>query len=149
MSHQLSDEMRRRSEQCSSCRQIYVETASHCLELGGPHVKASHIRTLLDCAEACATSANFLLRSSTLHQSSCALCAEACEACAKSCDEMRDALLMQRCAEECRRYAESCRKSWQSRWLSGGKHWSGDAQPYSRHDAMAKLRQIQRRLGDD
>jgi hypothetical protein len=110
MAHHISDAVRRCIDECQSCRDICLEAISHCLDKGGKHVDATHMRTLLDCADACETSATFMLRGSAMHSSTCEVCAEACEQCAKSCDRLGDDDLMRRCAEECRRCAESCRQ---------------------------------------
>jgi hypothetical protein len=111
MAHEhTTAEMRRCIDECSSCHDICLECVTHCLSLGGKHADASHIRTLLDCADICATSADFMLRGSEMHASVCGVCAEACERCAESCGRMPDDDMMRRCAEECRRCAESCRQ---------------------------------------
>ena len=110
MAHQISAEMRRCIENCSDCHNVCVEASAHCLEVGGKHAEAMHVRLLLDCAEICMTSANFMLRGSDLHVKTCAVCAEVCERCADSCDAFGDDHLMKQCAEICRRCAESCRK---------------------------------------
>lgn len=110
MPHSISAEMRRCIENCSDCHNICVEAVSHCLELGGKHAEAMHIRLLLDCADICMTSASTMLRGSELHVRTCALCAEICDLCAESCENLADDALMKQCAEICRRCAESCRK---------------------------------------
>ncbi len=111
MAHQISTEMRNCITSCTECHAICVETAAHCLEMGGKHADASHIRTLLDCAQICATSADFMLRGSDLHPQVCAVCATACDRCAESCERLADGdELMARCAEVCRACAESCRR---------------------------------------
>ena len=110
MPHAMNDEMRRCIEECHSCHEICLEAVAHCLQKGGKHAAATHITALLDCAESCDTSANFMLRGSEHHSHVCEVCAEVCEACAASCDELSDDDMMRRCAEECRRCAESCRK---------------------------------------
>jgi hypothetical protein len=111
MTHHVTDEMRRCIDECQGCREICLETVNHCLQMGGKHADATHIRTLLDCAGICTTSADFMLRGSDQHASVCGVCAEVCERCAESCDRIgADDELMRRCAEECRRCAESCRK---------------------------------------
>lgn len=111
MTHQLSTEMRECIDNCTQCHSICVETTNHCLEMGGKHAEASHIRLLLDCAEICATSADFMLRGSDMHGKTCGVCAEACERCAEDCERIADGdELMLRCAEMCRTCAESCRK---------------------------------------
>lgn len=105
--HQLPSELRRCIEECQNCHSVCLSTASvHCLEVGGQHVSPKHFRLMLDCAEICETSANFMLRNSQHHAIVCRVCAEICEACAKSCQEIGD---MDECVDACRRCAESCR----------------------------------------
>ncbi len=92
---------------CIDCHSMCLRMAmGFCLEQGGRHVEHDHFRLMINCAEICQTSANFMLSNSPLHGSVCAVCAEACEACAKSCDQIGD---MRECADECRRCAKSCR----------------------------------------
>lgn len=112
MAHErlLTAEMQRCIEECLECHRICVETATHCLTLGGKHAVAEHIGTLLDCAEICQTSADFMLRGSHEHNQVCGVCAVVCERCAESCRAIgQEDDLMRRCAEACRRCAESCR----------------------------------------
>ena len=106
----MNDEMRRCIDECLSCFRTCLETVTHCLEKGGRHAEASHIRLLLDCAEICETSAGFMLRTSDLHTRTCAVCVEICERCARECEAFGDDPVMRACAEACRRCAESCRK---------------------------------------
>jgi hypothetical protein len=96
---------------CTECHQTCVETLAHCLQLGGAHAAAEHIRILMDCAEICQTSANFMLRGSDQHPHTCEVCAGVCERCAKDCERLAqgDAQMI-RCAEVCRRCANSCRR---------------------------------------
>ena len=77
--------------------------------MGGKHVEASHLKTLLDCADTCRVSADFMLRGSPLHSEVCGVCADACERCAKSCEQFGDDAETKACAEMCRRCTESCR----------------------------------------
>jgi hypothetical protein len=78
--------------------------------MGGEHAAVEHIRALLDCAQACDASRDFMLRGSTLHAEYCGACAEACARCADSCERIAgDDEVMRNCAETCRRCAESCR----------------------------------------
>src|SRR5581483_3241702 len=109
MAHTKSDAMMRCIDECQSCHSVCLEAVRHCLDKSGRHADPSHIATLLDCAEICTTSANFMLRGSEQHQSTCEVCAEVCDACATACDAFKDDDEMRRCAEECRRCAESCR----------------------------------------
>ena len=95
---------------CSDCHDICLQTIGHCLSKGGMHAEASHIRTLMDCVQACEASRDFMLRGSPMHHLVCGTCAEACRACAESCDAMADDETMRRCAETCRRCEASCRR---------------------------------------
>jgi hypothetical protein len=95
---------------CSDCHDVCLATVQRCLSRGGDHAAAAHIRTLLDCAQACDTSRDFMLRGSDLHHACCGACADACERCAESCEELAgDDEVMRQCVEICRRCAESCR----------------------------------------
>lgn len=105
-----SQEMQQCIDNCLNCHSICLQTVGHCLEMGGNHAEAAHIRMLLDCAEICQTSANFMLRNSTFHPQVCGVCAEICEQCAVDCERFGTDAMMQQCAQSCRRCAESCRR---------------------------------------
>lgn len=106
----LGEEMRRCIEECSTCHDVCLATVTHCLQMGGEHAEASHMRLLLDCAQICDTSADFMLRGSELHGETCRACAVVCERCAEACERFNDDEIMAACAEACRRCAESCRQ---------------------------------------
>jgi hypothetical protein len=96
---------------CVDCHQACLETSFHCLQMGGEHASVVHQRLLADCAQICATSADFMIRGSNLHKRTCAVCAEICEACAQDCESMAGGdQKMTQCAEMCRKCAESCRQ---------------------------------------
>ena len=106
----LSQEMQKCIDACLECHRICLETVNHCLIMGGKHAEASHIKRLLDCAQACQLSADLMTRQSDLHARMCALCADFCDACAADCEAIDpNDTLMKRCAEVCRRCAASCR----------------------------------------
>jgi len=108
---QMSKEMQQCIQLCQECRNICMQTTSHCLTLGGKHAEASHIHLLMDCAEICQTSADFMIHNSPLHPRTCAVCAEVCERCAQDCERIdRNDAHMKACADTCRRCAESCRR---------------------------------------
>jgi hypothetical protein len=95
---------------CVECHHVCLETVTHCLSKGGRHAEAVHIRMLLDCAQICSTSADFMIRGSELHHWTCGVCAEVCDQCADDCERMNDDAQMQRCIDLCRRCAQSCRE---------------------------------------
>jgi hypothetical protein len=103
-------EMRSCAKECADCHEICIETVQHCLAMGGEHASPEHIRTLLDCAQICQTSADFLTRASELHLITCAACAEICRACERACEAMGTDQTMKTCAEACARCAESCER---------------------------------------
>lgn len=92
---------------CDYCHRMCLQSAmNHCLESGGEHVEPGHFRLMMNCAEICQTSANFMLSNSAYHPQVCGVCAEICEACADSCDKLDG---MEDCAKACRDCAKSCR----------------------------------------
>lgn len=111
MNTQLSDEMKECIHNCLDCHSICLNTVNHCLKMGGEHASPHHIGIMLDCAEICQTSANFMLRDSSMHGRVCGVCAEACERCAEECERLANGdQQMMACAEMCRRCAESCQR---------------------------------------
>jgi hypothetical protein len=95
-------------DDCLRCHQACFGMASHhCLEVGGKHLEAEHMRLMLACAEICRAAAAVMLTGVEQHKMVCAACAEICEACARSCEAIGD---MDSCVEACRRCAESCRR---------------------------------------
>lgn len=93
---------------CTHCHQACLNAAAEWQgSRGAEGVK--HLRLLLDCADICQTSADFMLRRSDIHPQVCALCAEICQRCAEACERM-EGELMRACAEACRRCAQSCRE---------------------------------------
>ncbi len=102
-------EMQECIRECTECHQTCLSTIPHCLHKGGAHSDPDHIRLMIDCAQICQTSADFMLRGSSLHTETCRACAEICERCAQDCDRIADDDMMRTCAQACHRCAESCR----------------------------------------
>jgi len=107
--HEIAPELERCIDECMRCYAVCVSTAQYCLQQGGAHAEPSHVRVLLDCAEICRTSADYMLRGSDLHHETCRVCAVICTRCAEACSLMADDAIMTQCAEASRRCAESCR----------------------------------------
>ena len=109
MNHEhMNQEMQQCIQNCQECHRVCLHKAmSHCLEMGGKHTEPNHFRLMMDCAQICQTSADFMLRGSAHSAHVCAECADVCEACAKSCEAVGE---MEECVAACRKCAESCRK---------------------------------------
>lgn len=107
----IDAEMRECIASCLDCHAVCTETAAHCLTMGGENASREHQTLLADCAQACLTSAGFMLRMSENHEDYCGLCAEICLECAEDCERLASGdVTMQRCAETCRHCAENCRR---------------------------------------
>jgi hypothetical protein len=91
---------------CMDCYRMCIETAmTHCLRAGGAHVEPSHFRLMINCADLCRATADFLLSESEFEARICALCADVCEACAASCREVGE---MEDCVLACEICSGSC-----------------------------------------
>lgn len=108
MSHdKLSDAMQRCIELCQHCHKSCLGMLTrHCVEVGGKHVAAEHVRLMIDCATLCQTAADLMISGSRFHGRICGVCADVCEACAKSCAELDG---MESCVQLCSDCAASCR----------------------------------------
>ena len=110
MHHQMSAEIQACMDACYHCHITCLSmTTQHCLQVGGAHAAPNHIKIMLDCAQVCATSLDFMARGSDQHKLVCGICAQICRACAASCkvlDGMDDCVAAcERCAEECEKMA--------------------------------------------
>lgn len=109
VTHRRNETMQSCIDACTNCHAVCAETLSHCLEQGGKHVEAAHVRLMLDCIEICDQSARFMIRESRYSAETCKACATICRACAESCDAITPSDdMMKRCAETCRECAEEC-----------------------------------------
>ena len=115
-------------ESCQNCHRSCTETVQHCLAQGGEHGSAEHIRLLLDCAQICQVSADFMIRGSDLHGETCGICADICERCAEQCEAMGDDDVMRQCAAVCRECADACRRSAET-GHSRSRHPAGSRAP--------------------
>ncbi len=105
----MSLDMEECIEECIACHHVCFEVAmNHCLERGGEHTEPAHFRLMINCAEICQMSANFMLSGSDLHPLVCDLCAEICRRCADDCEQLDG---MDECVEACRRCAEACERT--------------------------------------
>lgn len=95
-------------DECVRCHEVCLSTVPYCLEQGGRHAAEEHVTLLLDCADICQSSADFMLRASDQHGRICAACAAICQRCAEACAAFVDDDVMRACAQACRRCADSC-----------------------------------------
>lgn len=102
------EELQECIEECMNCHAACTMTIQHCLAVGGLHNEINLVGVLLDCAEMCQTSANYMLRGSPYHVITCAACAELCRACAEACRSVEDDEQMAHCADVCEECARSC-----------------------------------------
>ncbi|HMS85725.1 MAG TPA: four-helix bundle copper-binding protein [Nitrospira sp.] len=108
-SHRMSEDMQRCIQLCQDCHARCIQLINHCLTLEGRHADPVHIRLVMDCAQLCTVTADFMARASAFHGRTCSLCAELCRRCAGNCEQIAgEDQLMKQCADLCRRCAESC-----------------------------------------
>jgi hypothetical protein len=109
--HNMGEEMQRCIQLCHDCHARCISMISHCLTLGGQYATPAHIRLLMDCAQICTATADYMARESSFHDRTCSLCSEICRRCAESCEQVgRDDQMVKQCAELCRRCAGSCER---------------------------------------
>ena len=111
----MSSEMETCIQNCLDCYQVCSQLLSHCLEKGVKRAESQHIKLLGDCATICNLSADFMLRDSEYHSSTCEVCAEICIACAESCEAIADDEMIKKYVHACRKCASSCEKMAQSK----------------------------------
>ncbi|MBA3889314.1 MAG: four-helix bundle copper-binding protein [Gemmatimonadaceae bacterium] len=102
------DEIQQCIEECLNCHAACTMTAQYALGEGGDKADPGLVGVLLDCAEICQTSANFMLRGSPYHGATCAACAELCRASEEALREFADDEQLAHCAEMCASCATSC-----------------------------------------
>jgi hypothetical protein len=104
------DEMGECIEECLNCHIACTLAAQQVIsgEAGAPDPDL--ISALLDCAEICQVSANFMLRGSASHVITCAACAVICRETAEACRAVQGNEDLEHCAEICERCADSCER---------------------------------------
>lgn len=106
LSKQISDCI----DSCYECDRGCTDTIEYCLAQGGKHASPEHIKTLLECIDACRTAVVFMSRKSGSFSAYCAACADLCVQCARSCETVGVSGPMKECVELCRRCADQCRR---------------------------------------
>ena len=113
----VTPDMERCAAACIECHRACLRTATgEGLYERGARLAPEHFRLLLDCADLCSTTADFMLRGSAFHERVSNVCAEVCDATAQSCSQFEgadDALheSMRACRQACERCAAGCREA--------------------------------------
>jgi hypothetical protein len=107
--------MERCAEACAECHRACLRAAmTDGIFAERARLAPEHFRLLIDCAELCAATGDFMLRGSAFHERVSGVCAEICTACAQSCSQFErsdDGTGSARaCRQACERCAESCRE---------------------------------------
>ena len=105
---QAHDDLQECVEECLNCHAVCTLTLQHCIASGGEYTEVNLVGVLLDCAELCQTSANFMLRGSPYHVITCGACAELCRACEEACRAHAGDEQLAHCADVCATCADSC-----------------------------------------
>ena len=109
--HHTGEEMKKCIQLCRDCHAMCTQTIAHCLKLGGRHAAPDHIRLMADCAQMCATAADYMVRESPFHDRICLLCSDLCKQCGKDCEQVAgDDQMIKECIEMCRKCATSCER---------------------------------------
>jgi hypothetical protein len=100
--------MRACIDECQKCHIVCLTTATELgLEPARRRSTPAQIRAMLDSAQICATTADFMARGSPNHTAICRLCADICEDCIRACTNMPG---MESCIVVCEACVKSCRK---------------------------------------
>ena len=102
----LSSDLRAGIALCRRARLVLQGAAVRSFDAGGMELDPVHLRLLLDCAQMCEMTADFMSRNSPYHLYLCEVCAAICEACAESCAL---AGAMEECAAICQECIVVCR----------------------------------------
>lgn len=81
----LTSDLRAGIALCRRARLVLQAAAVRSFDAGGMELDPVHLRLLLDCAQMCEITADFMSRNSPYHLYLCEVCAAICEACAESC----------------------------------------------------------------
>jgi hypothetical protein len=92
---------------CTECHNVCLQTAI--LPDVAGHIGSDDLKLLLNCAEICRTSADFLDTNSVFHRPVCGICSDVCTECAQMC-ERSSIRALRDCAPICRQCADSCRR---------------------------------------
>ena len=95
-------------DECQKCHILCLSTATYIsLDPARRRSTPEQIRAMLDSAQICATTADFMARGSLHHAVMCRLCADICEDFIRTCTNMPG---VESCIAACKVCAQSCRK---------------------------------------
>lgn len=94
----------------NDCARVCNQCAVACLNEKDPGMLAACIKTDLDCATLCHTTATFLERGSGDADAVLSVCGVVCDHCADECEKHSHMEHCRICAEICRQCAEACQQ---------------------------------------
>ena len=94
--------------ECRRCQEACLDAVTHAVRRGDHYSDDVLIGALLDAADVCRISIDFIHRGSHVHARIGAVCAEICERAAEACDALPGDPVMAACAAACRRCAAAC-----------------------------------------
>ena len=112
----MSSDLRLCVETSDRCRNACLNAVTHALGMGGRYADDDLLGLLLDCAEVCRTTGDFIRRGSPRRSHTAAISADIAERCAEVCDEFTGDATMRACADACRRAADACRQLADEAW---------------------------------
>ncbi len=95
-------------EACLQAHVVCTMTAQYAMLQGSQRIPVEVAGLLLDCAQICQTSADFMLRGSPYHEVTCGACAVLSRACAEACRSVQGEEELAHCAEVCDECASLC-----------------------------------------
>ena len=104
--------------ECRRCQDVCLEAVAHALRRGEHYADEELVGALLDAADVCRTSIDFLRRGSPLRTRTCAVSADVCERAAEVCGAFSDDAVMRACADTCLRCASACRDIATDGWIA-------------------------------
>lgn len=110
MTTQLPADMQQAIDACLEAYKVCGETAYVCQQNSSTDPRMMQtMHRLVDCAEICIVTANFMLRRSENHPLTCEACVEICAQTARDCEALAEQdECFARCAQVCRLCSEAC-----------------------------------------
>jgi hypothetical protein len=103
-----TNEARRFLDLAEECRLVCLQTATHCVTIGGDHARAQVVHLLRTCAKICKTSVASWMIGSRLCRDVLEACRKLCVESARTCEGLGNDKQMLQCAALCLACADAC-----------------------------------------